>query len=269
MNLSASSSSLWSNCRPNLQRRINTLLNNQTEYFRLRVNFYRQLKDLQDVYHSQFEEILQRRRTIITEAEKEIHWPMTSISNSPGFHLEHFWLVVLKNLDSIAYPIQPRDELCLKYLIDIRCILDPSNAFRLEFHFSSLNPFFDQPILTKCYSIRLELDEDKPYRSYDGPEVDRCEGCVIHWRTGQNPMIRKRNKRVRDKTTGQIRFIQVEESIRSFFDFFSPPVIPPAGIDQMADDKQIQLEADIEFALVLKQRVLPRAILYFTSEAFP
>lgn len=273
MNPSASSSSLWSNCRPNLQRRINTLLNNQAEYFRLRVNFHRQLKDVQDVYHSQFEEILQRRRTIIdgldqpTEAEKEIHWPMNSISE--GFHLEHFWLVVLKNLDSIAYPIQPRDELCLKYLTDIRCILDPSNAFRLEFHFSSMNPFFDQSILTKCYSIRLELDEENPYRSYDGPEVDRCEGCVIRWKTGQNLTIRKRNKRVRDKTTGQIRFIQVEESIRSFFDFFSPPVIPPAGIDQMADDEQMQLEADIEFALVLKQRVLPRAILCFTGEAFP
>lgn len=269
MNPSASSSSLWSNCQPNLQRRINALLNNQAEYFRLRRNFHRQLNDLQNVYHERFEEILQRRRKIIegsdrpTETEKEIHWSMNSIS-SPGSSLEHFWLVVLKNLD---YPIETRDELCLKHLIDIRCIPNPSNTFRLEFHFSPLNPFFDQTLLTKCYSVRLEFDEEKPYRSYDGPEVDRCEGCVIRWKSGKNLTIRQRYKRVRDKTTGQIRFIEMEESIRSFFDFFTPPVIPPAGIDQMADDKQMQLQTDIEYALILKQRVLPRAILYFTGEA--
>ena len=278
--MNVSSTSLWSNCRPNVQRRINALLNNQAEYFRLRVNFYRQLKDLQDVYHPQFDEILQRRRKIIdgsdepTEAEKEVHWPMTAISDSQRLHanhdLEHFWLVVLKNLDSDDYPIQPRDELCLKYLIDIRCIVHPSNTFTLEFQFSPLNPFFDQTVLTKCYSMRLEFDQDKPYRSYDGPEIDRCEGCVISWKTGQNLTIRKRNKRVRDRTTGQIRFVQIEESIRSFFDFFSPPLIPPAGIDQMTDEEeQVQLEMDIEFALFLKQHVLPKAILYFTGEALP
>ncbi len=36
----------------------------------------------------------------------------------------------------------------------------------------------------------------------------------------------------------------------------------------MTDEEQIQLEADIEFGLLLKQRVLPRAILYYTGEIF-
>jgi nucleosome assembly protein 1-like 1 len=288
MNTHRSSSSLWLNCRPDIQRRINALLNYQAEYFRLRVEFYRELQQLQYVYSSQFEQILERRRKIIdgscepTELEKVINW-----SNISNLSLDHsniqsnlfdkgvpgFWQTVLKNLDSYDYPLQSRDKICLKYLMDIRCILNPPNSqttnFTLEFHFLPSNPFFTQTILTKSYSIRFELDESNPYRSYDGPEVDRCYGCLITWNPDHNLTIRKRTKRLRNKTTGQIRFVQVEEPIKSFFDFFSPPVIPVDGISEMTDEDQIRLEADIEFGLLLKQHVLPRAILYYTGEAVP
>jgi len=86
INIHRSSSSLWSNCRPDIQRRINALLNYQAEYFRLRVKFYRQLQELQYAYSPQFERILERRRTIIdgscepTELEKQINWSNISIS---------------------------------------------------------------------------------------------------------------------------------------------------------------------------------------------
>jgi nucleosome assembly protein 1-like 1 len=159
----------------------------------------------------------------------------------------------------------------LKYLIDIRCVLSPPNAestsFTLEFHFLPSNPFFTQTILTKHYSICFELDDSNPYRSYDGPEVDQCHGCLITWKPNHNLTIRKHKKRMRNKTTGQIRFVEVEESIKSFFNFFSPPIIPVDDINEMADKDQIRLQADIEFGLLLKQRVLPRAILYYTGEA--
>jgi hypothetical protein len=258
INSHRSSSSLWSDCQPNIQRRINALLNYQAEYFRLRVEFHRQLHDLQYAYNPQFEQIFEQRRKIIDESNTS--------------RLDHFWLTVLKNLDSYDYPIQPRDEICLKYLVDIRCILNPPNAdstsFTLEFHFSPLNPFFTETILTKNYSIRFEIDESNPYRSYDGPEIDQCHGCSITWKPEHNLTIRKRNKRIRNKITGQIEFVQIEKSVKSFFNFFSPPLIPTDGIYQMTDDDQIHLEADIEFGLLLKQRVLPRAILYYTGEAF-
>ncbi len=84
INIHRSSSSLWSNCRPDIQRRINALLNYQAEYFRLRVEFHRQIQDLQYVYSPQFERILERRRQIIdgscepTELEKQINWSTTS-----------------------------------------------------------------------------------------------------------------------------------------------------------------------------------------------
>ena len=59
----------------------------------------------------------------------------------------------------------------------------------------------------------------------------------------------------------------MEEPVRSFFDFFSPPVVPSAGMNGMTDEDQIRLEADIEFGLLLKQRVVSRALLYYTGEA--
>ncbi|CAF4440778.1 unnamed protein product, partial [Rotaria magnacalcarata] len=60
-----------------------------------------------------------------------------------------------------------------------------------------------------------------------------------------------------------------DEPVKSFFEFFSPPIIPTNGIHEMTNEDQIRLEADIEFGLLLKQRVLPRAVLYYTGEALP
>jgi hypothetical protein len=62
---SSSSSSLWSICRPDIQRRIHALLNIQLEYFRLRVEFHRQLHHLQLTYASKYEPILEQRQQLI------------------------------------------------------------------------------------------------------------------------------------------------------------------------------------------------------------
>lgn len=233
LDTSQSSLSLWLNCRPEIQHRINALLNYQAEYFRLRAQFHRQIQQLQYEFSSQFEPILDKQRTIISTRS-----------------ISEFWLTILKNLDSYDYPIRSRDELCLKYLIDIRCIHEPL-GFKLEFHFSPLNPFFTETILTKTYSIRIEFNETNPYQVYDGPEIDRCQGCSINWREDSNLTYEKRRRQPR----------------KSFFDFFSPPIIPAGGIPSMTEDEQLRLEADIEFSLLLKQRVLPRAVLYYTGEA--
>lgn len=257
MSIDSSPSCIWSNCQPGIQHRINALLNYQAEYFRLRAEFHRQLQDLQYSYYPQFEYILEQRRQVING----------SVSNG----IPHFWLTVLKNLDSYDYPVRTYDEACLKHLTDVRCRLDPpssqTTSFVLEFHFSPSNPHFTETILTKHYWIRLQTDVSSPYRSYDGPEIERCSGCAITWNPNHNLTIRKRSKQKQNKITGEIRRIQVEESIPSFFDFFSPPIVHENGIQDMSDDDQIRLEADFQFGLLLKQQVIPKALLYYTGEA--
>ena len=264
-----SSSSLWSNCRPNIQRRINALLNLQADYFRCRVEFYRHLQDLQYAFSAKFEQILDQRRKLIEGSSGPLSDASLSSAREPR-GLPDFWSIVLKNLNTLDYAVQPRDESCLKHLLDIRCLLHPVNAqstgFTLEFHFSPNNPYFTQTVLTKEYLIRIELDDANPYRSYDGPEVDRCYGCPITWTSDHNLTVRTRHRRLRHKATGEIRWVQIEESTRSFFEFFSPPVVPADGPNDMLDEAQMRLEADIEFGLLLKQRVLPRAVLYYTGE---
>ena len=265
-----SSSSLWSNCRPNIQRRINALLNLQADYFRLRVQFHREIQRFQYTYSSKYEQILEQRRKIIdgsAESEKETTEGASSVPLSdPSRGIPRFWLVVLKNLQTFDYAVQPRDELCLQYLMDIRCRLQ-LEGFTLEFSFHPNNPYFTESMLTKSYSIRIELDPNNPYRSFDGPEVDRCHGCSITWTADQNLTVRKRHQRRRNKRTGEIRVVQIEEPTRSFFDFFSPPIVPQAGMNGLTDEDQLRLEADIEFGLLLKQRVVSRALLYYTGEA--
>ena len=264
-----SSSSLWSNCRPNIQRRINALLNLQADYFRCRVEFYRHLQDLQYAFSAKFEQILDQRRKLIEGSSGPLADASLSSAREPR-GLPDFWSIVLKNLNTLDYAVQTRDESCLRHLLDIRCLLHPVNAqstgFTLEFHFSPNNPYFTQTVLTKEYLIRIELDDANPYRSYDGPEVDRCYGCPITWTSDHNLTVRTRHRRLRHKATGEIRWVQIEESTRSFFEFFSPPVVPADGPNDMLDEAQMRLEADIEFGLLLKQRVLPRAVLYYTGE---
>ncbi|CAF3428942.1 unnamed protein product [Rotaria socialis] len=241
-NLHHSSSSLWSNCRPDIQRRINALLNYQVEYFRLRVEFHRQLQDLQYAYNPEFERIIERQRSIIDgscepkELEKLINQSsIAQINNQQTANVQR------KGLENFC--------------------------FTLEFHFLPTNPFFIETILTKQYRIRFESNNINPYRSYDGPEVDCCYGSIITWKPDHNLTIRKRTKRIRNKITGQVRFECIEEPVKSFFEFFSSPTIPTNGIHEMTNEDQIRLEADIEFGLLLKQRVLPRAVLYYTGEA--
>jgi nucleosome assembly protein 1-like 1 len=181
--------------------------------------------------------------------------------------IPNFWLTILQTLDTYDYAVRKRDEHCLKYLSDIRChchtFPDQSTGFMLEFHFQSNNPYFTESILTKAYSIRYDLNSINPYRSYNGPEVDRCYGCSITWTANHDLTRRMRIKHRRNKLTGEIRSIHVEEQVRSFFDFFSSSNM---SIDDMTDNERLRLEVDIEFGLLLKQRVLPRAVLYFTGD---
>ena len=223
--------------------RLNALFNLQADYFRLRLEFYRQLQEFQCNYASEYETILAERRKMLDASSLDDR----SLSERG---IPHFWLTVLKNVDSFDYAVQRRDELCLQHLLDVRCLINPQ-GFALEFHFHPSNPFFPEKILTKFYFVRIEFDPTHPYRSYDGPEIERCQGCAISWNDGQNLTRRRRQKRRRNKSTNEIRTVSIDESVPSFFDFFSPATIPEGGISAMTDDEQLRLEGDIEYALLL------------------
>ncbi|XP_077517833.1 nucleosome assembly protein 1-like 1 isoform X4 [Amblyomma americanum] len=181
--------------------------------------------------------------------------------------IPEFWLTTLKNLDLVVDMIQEHDEEILKHLIDIKVRnLEPPGpplGFALDFHFEP-NDFFSNTVLTKTYEVKCEVDDSDPL-SFEGPDIVSCKGCTIDWKKGKNVTVKTLKKKQKHKSKGTVRFVTKTVQKDSFFNFFSPP--SEAAGEQLDEDTQALLAADFEIGHVLKERVVPRAVLYFTGEA--
>lgn len=175
----------------------------------------------------------------------------------PPQGIPNFWLAVLKNVGEISSMIQEHDEEVLKYLTDIKAfsMAAPNLSFQLEFHFAP-NPFFQNSVLTKTYLMKCTPDEDDPF-GFEGPEIYKSIGCEIMWNPGKKVTDMSLNKDDTDPT----RIFKAD----SLFNFFSPPELP---ITESLENEKIEayLENDFEVGHYLKERVVPRAVLYYLGE---
>ena len=98
-----------------------------------------------------------------------------------GGGIEQFWLMCLKNNPALNTRVKDRDEECLKYLTNIRCVYPEGsaaadedsagafasilasvdatskfNTFNLELHFRE-NPYFSNSVLVKRYLLKALL----------------------------------------------------------------------------------------------------------------
>merc|ERR1719266_2829805 len=106
--------------------------------------------------------------------------------------------------------------------------------------------------------------EGDPF-SFDGPEIYRCKGCTIDWKQGRKLTVKTVEKKQKHKSKGNVRTVTKEVKNESFFNFFDPPLLPE---DPEVDaDTQEILEADFEIGHYIRERIIPRAILFFTGEA--
>ena len=67
--------------------------------------------------------------------------------------------------------------------------------------------------------------------------------------------------------TNQTRIVKKAVPTDSFFSFFSPPSPPDDDDDDVDDDIDEKLELDYQIGEDLKERVIPRAIDFFTGKA--
>ncbi|EDW80895.1 uncharacterized protein Dwil_GK11772 [Drosophila willistoni] len=208
------------------------------ETIKLDVDLQRDIYNMEKSYESRHNEIYDKRKKILDEFRKQNHGDSTANENVPNF-----WVKVLK----LSYTefISKKDEAILSYLSDIRSKLynDPVVKFSIEFHFDK-NEYFSNSILTKTYYLNCLPDPEDPL-SYDGAEIYKCEGCTIDWT----------NPKEGDK---------IEQS--SFFDFFSPPILPESTEDPHYCDINAILQNDFELGFYLKERVVPKAVIFFTGE---
>jgi len=74
-------------------------------------------------------------------------------------------------------------------------------------------------------------------------------------------------KKQKHKSKGNVRTITKQVKNDSFFNFFDPPPIsddPDADVDPETQDL---LTADFEIGHYIRDRIIPRAVLFFTGEA--
>merc|ERR1712010_250356 len=178
-----------------------------------------------------------------------------------------FWLTIFKNVEMLAEMVQEADEPVLESLTDITVAFSEKDpmGFTLHFHFAP-NQFFTNSILTKCYEMKCEPPEDDPF-SFEGPEIFKCTGCPIDWQKGKNLTVKQVKKKQKHKSKGSVRTITKQVKADSFFNFFDPPAVPDDPNAEVDEDTQALLTADFEIGHYIRERIVPRAVLFFTGEA--
>ncbi|TGJ86433.1 hypothetical protein E0Z10_g2300 [Xylaria hypoxylon] len=267
-----------------VRRRVAGLKGIQKDHSKLEAEFQEEVLQLEKKYFAKFTPLYEKRAQIVNgkveptdkeveageeddddeekddesktdQAEKPSETPKVS-------GIPEFWLSAMKNQISLADMITERDENALRSLIDIRMQYLDKPGFRLIFEFAT-NDYFSNKSITKTYYYQNES-------GYGGDFIyDHAEGHEIHWKEGQDLTILVESKKQRNKNTKQTRIVKKTVPTESFFNFFSPPKAPTDDEedDDAASDIEERLELDYQLGEDIKEKLIPRAIDWFTGEA--
>jgi len=284
-----------------VKNRVKALKRLQFETVNAEAEYYKEIHALDVKYQKVYDEINARRTCVIKgdhePAGEEIDWPSDDEEEEDDEKKEEnlsngvekltlkdydentkgipkFWMYALKNANEEALMglVEPHDEPVLEHLADITVSLnEPKNTgFTLSFHFTE-NPFFSNPILTKEYELRDGPDPESPLE-YDGPEIFKCKGCKIDWKAGKDvtqKTVKVKKIKARKGAKGSPeKAVTKEIAADSFFNFFNPPNVPEDPKAEVSDDDRAVLAVDFDVGFAIKEKVITRAVLYFTGEIF-
>ncbi|KAG0142307.1 hypothetical protein CROQUDRAFT_682343 [Cronartium quercuum f. sp. fusiforme G11] len=283
-----------------IRQRVDGLNGIQIEHAKIEADFQKDVLELEKKYAERYKPLYERRAQIIlgeiepSEAEvtaglkmaeeedtdddedweedgeksnRKTRVPPTAeeLANSPK-GIPEFWVTALNNHLGISELITERDQEALKHLEDIRVsYLDDKPGFKLTFYFGKgAKEFFENDKLEKTYYYQDGV-------GYDGDFIyEKAEGTKIEWKTGKDLTVKIETKKQRNKNTNQTRTIKKAVPTESFFTFFSPPT-PPGEDDDLPENEQDEieqrLELDYQIGEDLKERIIPRAIDFFTGKA--
>ncbi|KAL3425619.1 nucleosome assembly protein [Phlyctema vagabunda] len=262
-----------------VRRRVAGLKGVQKEHSKLEAEFQEEVLELEKKYFAKFTPLYQKRAKIINGAsepsaeeikageeddeEQEVAEPAEKEAESSEAiaGIPEFWLSAMKNQISLAEMITDKDEAALKYLTDVQMEYLDKPGFRLIFEFSE-NDFFSNKTISKTYFYQNES-------GYGGDFIyDHAEGDKIEWKEGKDLTVRVESKKQRNKNTKQTRVVKKTVPTESFFNFFSPPKPPTDDEDDdAASDIEERLELDYQLGEDIKEKLIPRAIDWFTGEA--
>ncbi|KAJ3091963.1 hypothetical protein HK102_012123 [Quaeritorhiza haematococci] len=282
------SSGYVENLPEEVKRRLNALQNLHDKHSELEAKFRDEVLALEKKYLGLYQPLYDKRTKIVTgeveptpeecerkqddeteevkkEEEKEVKTEKEPENKEPVKGIPEFWLTAFKNNPTVADLITPKDEEALKFLTDIKVsYLDDNPGFKLEFFFQE-NPFFAESVLSKTYYLINSAE-----LGYGDVVYDRAEGCKITWKEGKNLSVTVEIKKQRHKGTNKTRTVKKEVPAETFFQFFTPPKAP--ADDEDADEEELQeldakLQADYEIGEVIKEKLVPHAVDWFTGKA--
>jgi len=285
---------------PQVKRRLKALKKIQLETTKIEAKFYEEVHKLECKYHMQYTPFYEKRAQITSGSyepkDEECDWPSDdeeselaedvkdkvkveddkekkgdeAKEDKPAKGVPEFWLTIFKNIEITQDMIQEHDEPALAALNDVKVTFSDGEAetpmgFKLHFMFGS-NDYFTDTELTKEYEMKCVPSEREPF-SFDGPEIFRCKGCPIHWKPNKNLTVKTIKKKQKHKSKGNVRTITKQVKNDSFFNFFDPPALPDDPEAEVDPDTQEILTSDFEIGHYIRERVVPRAVLFFTGEA--
>jgi nucleosome assembly protein 1-like 1 len=254
---------------PSVQNRLKALKHLHDGYAKLESQLKEEIRALEKKYQAQYDVIFAQRSDIVKGAREptpEELAPETPApaEDKPAKGIPGFWLKVLKNCQPFADTITPADEEALQHLEEVAVRdLDKEEGFIIDFTFSE-NAFFTNTKLSKTYHL---IDD-----GYEGLTLDRIEGAKIEWKAGKDLSFRlvkkKQSKGGKKGGARQTRVVTVKEPAETFFNFFSPPDLESEEIDDEDDEVALEnkLEDDFDLGCMLKDRVIPHAVLWYTGE---
>jgi len=290
-----------------VKRRTKALKKLLSKSLEMEADYYRELHELERKYLSKQHSLGDRRRDIVSgdiePTDEDCEWPSddeedvdTNLANqitdkvtiteeksddkgeepndvndkgdemAPN-GIPNFWLTILTNLEMTQAMIQDYDMPILEKLTDVSyTLLSPESSrpgFRLDFHFAP-NDYFNNSVLSKEFYMRFEPASDDPL-SYEGPEIVRCKGCNINWKKDKNVTV-KTVRRTKKGKGGNKSVTKVVPS-DSFFNFFNAEENGIDGDEEVDEETETLLQTEFEIGQFLRERVIPRAVLYFTGEA--
>jgi nucleosome assembly protein 1-like 1 len=283
-----------------VRRRVAGLKGVQKEHSKLEAQFQEEVLELEKKFFAKFTPLYEKRAKIINGAEEPTDAEVEAgeedeeedeeaeeakaeadknATDADAKGIPEFWLSAMKN-SSLAETITDRDEGALKFLTDIRMEYLDRPGFRLIFEFAE-NPYFTNKTISKTYFYQEE-------NGYGGDFIyDHAEGDKIEWKPEQDLTVKVESKKQRNKSTSlvtgsiygsmsptncdpdtkQTRIVKKTIPTPSFFDFFNPAT-PPADDDEDIDeDIEAKLELDYQLGEDIKEKLIPRAIDWFTGEA--
>jgi len=280
-----------------VKRRLKSLKKLQFDAMKIEAKFYEEIHELEMKYQKLYDPLFEQRGKITKgdyePKDEECEWPSDSededdeelaedlkdkakLNNGSEAKkdekddvkgIPEFWLTIFKNVDMVAEMIQEHDEPVLQALQDVTVTFcDKPMGFSLHFFFGP-NEYFTNTVLTKEYGMKCEADQENPF-SFEGPEIVKAIGCKIDWKEGKNLTVKTVKKKQKHKQKGNVRTIKKTVKNDSFFNFFDPPAAPEEGHeDELDEETQELLTADFEIGHYIRERIIPKAVLYFTGEA--